>query len=440
MRNSSKYIIFATILYFSIATMEVNACICAGNRPPCEAYGQASAVFIGLVTSDSFIYVKDSEHRYQQRLVSFAIEEIIHGLSGPTTDVITGLGGGDCGFGFKRGEHYLVYTYTNPENKKLYASSCSRTRLLSEASEDLRYIRGLSSALPGSLIFGKVQRYRPEAKGGGQETAMTGIKVNIDGEEKQVETRTDLKGEFSVGGLPSGTYKIKISVPPGLMSYSVEQEIKVADRGCAMLHFSVVPDGRLSGKVLSVNGQPILKAEISLCNPEEKRYRQSLNTVYTDKDGLYEFKAIPPGRYVLGVRFDGLTSQNRPFPQLYYPSVENIDQATIVSIGEGEIVEKYDLILPLPPDEHTVEGVVVWSDGKPAPNVWVEYSQIKVPIGYGTKPDRDGRFSFKVYDGLKITMRATMEIEKGKYIYSDWVETSVLGEDVKVKIVLPGNQ
>lgn len=83
---------------------------------------------------------------------------------------------------------------------------------------------------------------------------------------------------------------------------------------------------------------------------------------------------------------------------------------------------------------------MVWSDGKPAPNARVEYSQINVPIGYGTKPDRDGRFSFKVYDGLKITMRATMEIEKGKYIYSDWVETSVLGEDVKVKIVLPGNQ
>jgi len=79
------------------------------------------------------------------------------------------------------------------------------------------------------------------------------------------------------------------------------------------------------------------------------------STTYSDKDGLYEFKAVPPGRYALGVRFDGLTSQNRPFPHIYYPGVENIDQATIVSIGDGEKVEKYDLILPPPPAEHSVD-------------------------------------------------------------------------------------
>jgi hypothetical protein len=37
-------------------------------------------------------------------------------------------------------------------------------------------------------------------------------------------------------------------------------------------------------------------------------------------------------------------------------------------------------------------------------------------------------------------MRATVEIEKGKYIYSDWIEASVMGEDVKVKIVIPANR
>src|SRR5262245_42427849 len=159
------------------------------------------------------------------------------------------------------------------------------------------------------------------------------------------------------------------------------------------------------------------------------------STTYSDKDGLYEFKAIPPGRYALGVRFDGLTSQNRPFPQIYYPGVENIDQATIVNIGDGERIEKYDLVLPPPPDEHSVEGVVLWPDGRPAPNARIEYSQVNVPIAYGAKPDQQGRFSFKIYDGLKITMRASVEIEEGKYIYSDWVEASVIGEDVKVKIV-----
>jgi Carboxypeptidase regulatory-like domain len=341
---------------------------------------------------------------------------------------------------FKHGERYLVYTYTNSQNNKLYTSICSRTRTLSNADEDLQYIRGLSSAKPGALIYGEVRRYRHEAKGRSQETAMEGIKINIDGEQGQVETRTDLKGQFSVSGLPGGAYKIKISLPIGLMSHQAEREIKVADRGCALVHFGVVSDGRLSGKVLDLSGQPISKAEISLCDPEEKRYRRSLNTVYSDADGLYEFKAIPPGRYVLGVRYDGLTSQNRPFPHIYYPGVENLDQATIVNIGDGERVEKFDLILPPPPAERSIEGVVVWSDGKPVPNARIEYSQFNVAIGYGTNPDREGRFSFKVYDGLKIQIRATVEIEKRKYIYSDWAEYLVMGEDIEVKIVVSRNQ
>jgi hypothetical protein len=66
--------------------------------------------------------------------------------------------------------------------------------------------------------------------------------------------------------------------------------------------------------------------------------------------------------------------------------------------------------------------------------------QVNVLIGYAAKPDQEGRFSFKVYDGLKITIRAAVEIEKGKYIYSDWVEASVMGEDVKVKIVIPAKR
>jgi hypothetical protein len=436
MKRSWKYILFATLLFLPVTRTDVYACDCAGNRPPCEAYWEASAVFAGIVTNSSLISVKDGDQQYQQRLVSFAIEEAFRGPHETSAEVITGVWDGDCGFGFIRGERYLVYAYTNPQDNRLYTSICQRTRALSEAGDDLQYIRGLSSAAHGALIYGEAQRYRRD----GEQESMAGIKISIEGREKRVEMMTDLKGRFSAGGLPAGAYKVKISLPQGLTSGSTEQEIKVADRGCAIVYFGVESDGRLSGRVLDAKGQPMPKVEIALCHPEEKRYRSVFNSIYSDKDGLYEFKAIPPGRYALGVRFDGLTSQNRPFPQIYYPGVENIDQATIVNIGDGERIEKYDLVLPPPPDEHSVEGVVLWPDGRPAPNARIEYSQVNVPIAYGAKPDQQGRFSFKIYDGLKITMRASVEIEEGKYIYSDWVEASVIGEDVKVKIVLPASQ
>ena len=442
MMHSSRYTFcfFVALLLFSLTATEINACTCAGDRPACEAYGEASAVFVGVVTGDSTIPLKLGDHMYQQRLLSFVIDSAFRGAQGGVTEVITGMGGGDCGFAFKRGERYLVYANTDPEDKRLHTTICSRTRLLSEAGEDLEYIRGLSSAVPGALIYGEAQRYRSDGDSGPQQTPMAGLKINIEGEEKQVEARTDTKGHFSVGGLPPGVYKLKISLPTGLTSSSAEQEIRVADRGCAKVHFGVMSDGRLSGRVLDFDGRPVPKAEIYLCKPGEKWFGSAGEIAYSDQDGLYDFKALPPGQYALGVRFDGLTRQNRPFPHFYYPGVDNIDQARIVSLGDGERIEKYDLVLPPPPAERTVNGVVLWTDGKPIPNARIEYSQVNVPIVYGANPDQEGRFSFKVYDGLKIMMRATVEIDNGKYIYSDYVEASVTGEDVKVRIVVPVNR
>jgi len=136
MKRSWKYILFATLLFLPMTRVNVYACVCAGNRPPCEAYWEASAVFAGIVTNSSLTSVKEGDQQYQQMLVSFAIEEAFRGLQGTTAEVITGIWGGDCGFGFKRGERYLVYTYTNPQDNKLYTSICQRTRALSEAGED----------------------------------------------------------------------------------------------------------------------------------------------------------------------------------------------------------------------------------------------------------------------------------------------------------------
>src|SRR5687767_2951038 len=440
MRHPMKKILFATILLFPISTIGAYTCECIGVRTPCEEYGRASAVFIGVVSGDSSIYVQDGEDQVQKRSVSFAIEETFLGSQRTSVEVITGMGSGDCGFGFKRGERYLVYAYTNQQDNKLYTNICMRTRALSQAGEDLQYLRGLSSAAHGVRIYGEVRRYWSGVNAERPPESVSGIKVSIDGAEKRAEIITDLKGRYSAGGLPGSVYKVKILLPQGLMSDAPEQEIKVADHGCAMVHFNVLSDGRLSGRVLDFDGQPKSDVEIALCNPEEKKYRCGLYIAYSDKAGLYEFKAIPPGRYALGAWFDGLNIQKRAFQQLYHPGVENIDQATIVTIDDGEKVVMSDLVLPFPLVERRVEGVVEWPDGKPVPSAGIEYLSLNVPAGYGAKADQQGRFSFKVSDGVKLKVRARGEIEWGKYIYSDWVEASVTGEDVMVKIVLPTNQ
>lgn len=51
--------------------------------------------------------------------------------------VLTGMGGGDCGFPFRRGKSYLVYAYRTGDGS-LDVRICGRTRDLTHAAADLR--------------------------------------------------------------------------------------------------------------------------------------------------------------------------------------------------------------------------------------------------------------------------------------------------------------
>lgn len=64
------------------------------------------------------------------------------GIKDKMVTVETGLGGGDCGYGFQEGESYLIYAYrTNGEDGKpgpLRTNICTRTRPLSKAKGDIK--------------------------------------------------------------------------------------------------------------------------------------------------------------------------------------------------------------------------------------------------------------------------------------------------------------
>jgi hypothetical protein len=132
-----------------------------------------------------------------------------------------------------------------------------------------------------------------------------------------------------------------------------------------------------------------------------------------------------------------MTSQNRPFPLIYYPGVSDRAQAKIITIREGQIIADYNLEMPPLPLEHEVTGSVVWSNGKPALGARVGYLVVGDAVFYGTKDEGGANFSFKTYEGLRLTMRASMEPEKGKSVYSDWVEVMVMPGLPPVKLILP---
>lgn len=435
---------------------EARACSCAGGDPPCQAYWQASAVFVGTPTGVSEsprLSVEEArkledagEPVFPSRVFRFAVERPLRGVEGATVEVGTGMGGGDCGYGFRVGARYLVYAYRDEKKGTLHTGICTRTRPLGRADDDLRYIDELARGpAVGGTIFGQVTRERRVAREDGDETTYEPLAeavVEIAGGGKTFRAVTDGKGNFAAKNLPAGAYKVKLELSETLLVRAPVREVEVGERGCAKEHFSVVPNGRLRGRVYDSEGRPAAKVALRLSDASkgEMYFRGHTNYATTDAEGRYEFQGIPTGRYILKLRFDGAeTDSERPFPVFYHPNVSDPARAAVISVGEGELAAGYDLHLPPVPAERTVEGVVVYADGTPAAGVNVGYSadQPHANTGYSVDTDAAGRFTIKVYEGVGLKMGAGVQRADGQWVSSPVVTVPASGPVGEVKIIVP---
>ena len=433
-----RTLIFILALFIvGLCGVDARACTCAGERAPCQEYWEASAVFIGTVIEGRLITVKEGDYQFENRAVRLSIDEAFRGVEGAEVEVVTGLGGGDCGFGFRRAQQFLVYAYRSEGDQKLHTSICTRTRAISEADPDLLYIRGLSKAKPGGTISGVVVRERRNETGGSNGESLAGVKVMIDGPQK-AEAVTDAKGQFKVEGVQPGEYTIVPAAPKGLATRGPDTKVTVADRGCAVVHFWLESNAKLGGRVLNAQGLAVPKAEIVIIQADKERYQGYADYAYADEDGSYSFKLIPEGRYVLQMRYDGMTGQNRPFPVMYYPGTPDKSQARVFTIKEGETID-LDIKVPPLPSEVEIRGLVVWADGKPATTANVGYMVPKDSIFYGIKVDEQGRFSFKAYEGLTLGVSASVEVTKGKFAnsHSGPIIAGVNTEPIKLVLIPP---
>ena len=94
-----------------------------------------------LIPSDLSSF-KPTDNNYPEMVITFKVNRAYKGEIGPTVQLRTGLGGGDCGARYAPGLEYLVYT-GGPDTDHLRVSMCSPGGWLndSEVATDLRYLR-----------------------------------------------------------------------------------------------------------------------------------------------------------------------------------------------------------------------------------------------------------------------------------------------------------
>lgn len=110
----------------ALAPTPVTACLCGSTSddPPI----QGDVAFIGVVAArDEPAFFEASGPSYGITY-TFAVEEVILGDLGPFTEILTGMGGGDCGLPMAVGERWRIDAYRFEDD--LWANICSGSQLL----------------------------------------------------------------------------------------------------------------------------------------------------------------------------------------------------------------------------------------------------------------------------------------------------------------------
>jgi hypothetical protein len=464
--NSKLRSIGATVLLLVCFEFSLRAQCMFDPSPPCQAFSRAEVVFSGVVTQASYsaTYQRgEGENRwnYRDRIAHFAVDNVFRGKLGSQVDVIAteimttpitlpdGSAGmktmsdADCDYKFKEGERYLVYAQFRKTNDGSLSVSYNRTRLFAQAVEDLEYIRGLDQAGPGGRVYGQARQNGRDLKNKGNTNVVgtvANVKIIVDGMQQHYETFTDTEGRYQVKGLTPGEYSVQALFPAELTTYPA-RKARIPDRGCAEVDFITEADARISGKILDAHGQVMPKMRLDLASADQDVSDPNPQTfwAYADENGNYEFKSIPSGRYVLGIGLNAIRDADFAYLRTYYPDASNVTDAKVFLLKAGERIEGVDFVMPPQLTSRTIEGIVVWPDGRPVPNAGIitMISDYSYGIAYGlAATDGAGRFSAKLFNGLSYWVNALVNLPGGKQMHAEPIDVPGSGDIKDLKLVV----
>ena len=398
-----------------------DACSCVGQGPPCERFWEAQAVFVGRVVEIE-PYPSGDIPYIGNRRVRLDVLEPFRGVTTSDVEVITGSGGGDCGYPFRRGGTYLVYASAANNSSRLATGICTRTRALGDANEDLAYGRGLRSApSAGGVIAGTVRHRdrRAETKGrAGDFAPVPGVDVAFECGGLTYRATTNESGRFEIAGLSTGTCTPRLKRVAGHYWLPHQAEVRVRDlRGCASVDFTLAYDGHVRGRIVDHHRDPLQGLTVDLIKAEESRtsYPGQGFEAITEVDGVYEIVKVPPGEYVVGVNVR-TDFKGGPYGQpVFFPGLTSRTGASTVHLEPSQLVELGELMLPTEVRFVQIRGSVVTPDGRPVEGARVYVFGASTQTRIFSAPlltDAAGAFTVAAPDGAATTIVAELRVSQ----------------------------
>jgi hypothetical protein len=263
--------------------------------------------------------------------------------------------------------------YARKSDGSFYTGLCTRTRPAEYGQENIDYFHSLPSLPPTSKIYGSLKKYtfdsdfkpkfqpslmdhyRPPEEYYRAMVPLPGQDIVLKGPDGERRTSVDKDGQWEISGLVAGEYSISADLPPNTEFAPYRWNVTVAPKGCPRVDIRAQAGGHITGQILTGPSAPdwALLDVFVLRREDNKDFdvRDPFTYVYVKpNERKFDVGPLPPGHYILGVYLvKQVPVENghalKDTPTTFFPGVEQISSAGIITLGEGTRVNSINLRL-----------------------------------------------------------------------------------------------
>lgn len=386
--------IFFLILLTHISLL---ACSCIYS-PLKKSYLGADLIFIGKFISDTLDYSVD-----YGVLNNFETLKMYKGSSNDYIQIVSGYGGGDCGYRFMEGEEYLIYAY---EDDGVFSTSiCTRTCHLDDSKVDLVYFKHLPEALSKTVMTGKVSYFVDNTINQYNLPSFKNLRFTIKNDSISYNVNTDSNGVYYIENVLPGNYDVEIDKKLNLaIKKDFYGELKIELAETHDYNFVVTNINAISGIVKDQEGNLVASGFIQLIPEQffidyEDKFLYKTYDCWLRNDGKFLFRNIPNGKYYLGINMDQEPWHVNPYSRTFYKNAENKESAKKIVLNGNNNYSDIEIIVKKVYKEYTIKCQLVTKDGKYWNDAFVSLK----------KKDEKGGWDF-IAHGMKLNKKGEYKI------------------------------
>jgi len=439
----------AFLFLIPAVSLASHACTCS-DAPPgkCPGLQKDDVVFLGTVTAvEDIAYAalhssdspgaaseapaKDTAPvdiiasrltRYHFRIdESFAVPGAPE--SAAEIDIFAGGEDGDCGYRFKPGQQYVVFTHQGADNR-LFATICSGTRPVGEARALLPQLRAMRNGQRVASVFGVLHRSEPPflALPDDPDEPLANVSLKLRSRDDRFETSSDSDGVYSFYDVHAGVYNFTARLPVRmeLTRKSLTGGLppfKIPNGACYEYDVVALPTGHIRGSVLGPGGKPLPLASVELYRAGSYDDSRPGLWGFQGAEGVFDLDHVGAGEYILVFNRANRMDPNAPFRRAFYPGVADVSDARTIKLKDGQQLLKVNMQVIDGYPSHLLRVQVKWQGTRLPGSVTV-----MAKADQGENPSAE-----KLGDGLyQFTL-----LESANYAISAW-------EDLTPRRAAPG--